>query len=93
MAKDTSPKPKAKPAPKPAKPVSEPSGKLYLVPYLMFVVLIVSYSGFLYDEAGFRSHADKFVVLKPFVVIFEAVEQFSPFIQVRELLDLPLTIY
>ena len=48
----------------------------------MFVVLIVSYSGFLYDEAGFRSHAEKFVVLKPFVVIFEAVEQFSPFIQV-----------
>jgi hypothetical protein len=81
MAKDSSTKTKSKPVPKPAKQVSNRS-KLFLVPYLLFVAVIVAYSGFLYDEAGFRQHAEKFVVLKPLEIVFDAVEKYSPFLQV-----------
>ena len=81
MAKEPSPKTKSKPAPKPAKEVSNGS-RLYVVPYLLFTVVIGAYCGFLYDENGFRQKAESFPALVLFVQLFEAVEKYSPFHQV-----------
>ena len=75
MAKEPSPKTKSKPAPKPAKEVSNGS-RLYVVPYLLFTVVIVAYCGFLYDENGFRQKAESFPALVLFVQLFEAVEKY-----------------
>ena len=57
-------------------------GLAYFAWYFAVTVVLVAYSGFLYDTAGFRSHAKTFVVLQPFEVLFEAVEKYSPFHQV-----------
>jgi hypothetical protein len=58
------------------------NGVVYFAWYFAATVVLLAYSGFLYDSAGFRSHAQKFVVLQPFEVLFDAVEKYSPFHQV-----------
>jgi hypothetical protein len=83
MAKEQSSKTgKVKPDPKKEKPETSGHGLAYFVPYLLFTVVIVAYSGFLYDTDGFRSHANTYSVLKPFEVLFDVVEKYSPFHQV-----------
>ena len=84
MAKEQSSKAgKAKPDPKKAKPEKSGNGLTSLVPYLILTVVVVAYSGFLYDTDGFRSQAKVYVVLQPFEILFDAVEKYSPFHQVR----------
>lgn len=52
----------------------------YLAYFSMFVIVIF-YSGYLYDTEAFRSHAKAFKVLQPFEVLFDAIEKYSPFHQ------------
>ena len=84
--KDTTPsKSTAKQPPQTVKKKTEESknGLAYFAWYFVVTVVLVAYSGFLYDTAGFRSHAKTFVVLQPFEIIFDAVEKYSPFHQVH----------
>jgi hypothetical protein len=84
MAKEQSSKAGKMKPPDPKKGKLETSGHglAYIVPYLLFTVVILAYSGFLYDTDGFRSHANTYSVLKPFEVLFDVVEKYSPFHQV-----------
>ena len=81
MAKESAAKPKVKAAGIVKKDESR-NGLAYFIPYFLFTVVIVAYSGFLYDTEGFRTHAKTFVVLQPFEVLFDTVEKYSPFHQV-----------
>lgn len=83
MAKESAAKPKVK-ATGIVKKDESKNGLAYLVPYFLFTVVIVAYSGFLYDTEGFRSHAKNFVILQPFEVLFDTVEKYSPFHQFLE---------
>ena len=57
----------------------EESGKSSIIYYTACIVLLGAYCAYLYDQNQFKSHAENYVVLKPFQTLFEAVEQFSPF--------------
>ncbi len=81
MAKESAAEPKVKAAGIVKKDESR-NGLAYFISYFLFTVVIVAYSGFLYDTEGFRSHAKTFVVLQPFEVLFDTVEKYSPFHQV-----------
>jgi len=56
-----------------------PAGS-YLAYFFMFVIVIF-YSGYLYDTEAFRNHSKTFKVLQPFEMLFDAVEKYSPFHQ------------
>ncbi len=49
--------------------------------YLAMFIIVIFYSGYLYDTEAFRSHSKAFKVLQPFEVLFDAVEKYSPFHQ------------
>ncbi len=83
MAKESAAKPKVK-ATGVVKKDESKNGLAYLVPYFLFTVVILAYSGFLYDTEGFRSHAKNFVILQPFEALFDTVEKYSPFHQVSQ---------